>query len=493
MAAGRILLCTEGTYPFAGGGVSTWCDILCRELTEYDFVVYSVTGGPEARLRYELPANVRGLVHVPLWGVSQPADYVLSALGPRPLRARRRRTTPAAIDDAFLPLLQRLLRALAGDPREDDGRLLWELWRFFGEHDWRAAWKSAQAWELFAAGTGAPEEATIEDLTTAFGWLYHFLMPLAVPLADADLVHATIAGIPAIAGIVAKHERGTPFVVTEHGVWVRERYIAVSAGGFSPFAKRFLMDFSRYIARVAYAQADVVAPVTDFNRRWELPHGVPADRIRTINNGVDPALFVPRPKPARTAGRPTVVAAARVFPLKDMETMIRSADVARQEIPDVHYLVYGSLDADPPYTERCRALVAELGLEQTFEFAGHHSRPAELYAEGDVCALSSISEAFPYTVLEAMSCARPVVATDVGGVREALDGFGLVVAPRDHEALGRAVVTLLRDPLLRAQMGRQAREAVLARYRITSAVNGYRELYEGALSAAAALPEPALA
>src|SRR5262249_46362215 len=111
------------------------------------------------------------------------------------------------------------------------------------------------------------------------------------------------------------------------------------------------------------------------------------------------------------------------------------------------------------------------------------------------CALSSISEAFPYTVLEAMSCARPVVATDVGGVREALDGFGLVVAPRDHEALGKAVVTLLRDDLLRAQMGRQAREAVLARFRISDSVDGYRGLYERVLgtSIKAPLPVPATA
>jgi glycosyltransferase involved in cell wall biosynthesis len=137
-------------------------------------------------------------------------------------------------------------------------------------------------------------------------------------------------------------------------------------------------------------------------------------------------------------------------------------------------------------------LIAELELEGTFEFAGHHSKPAELYAEGDVCALSSISEAFPYTVLEAMACARPVIATDVGGVKEALDGFGIVVAPRDHEALGQAAVTLLRDDLLRAQMGRQAREAVLARYRISSCVNGYRGLYERALGRATTetAPEP---
>ncbi len=101
--------------------------------------------------------------------------------------------------------------------------------------------------------------------------------------------------------------------------------------------------------------------------------------------------------------------------------------------------------------------------------------------------LSSISEAFPYTVLEAMACARPVVATDVGGVKEGgWTATASWVAPRDHEALGQAVGALLRDDLTRAQMGRQAREAVLARFRVTSSVAGYRRLYERELERARA-------
>ncbi len=96
---------------------------------------------------------------------------------------------------------------------------------------------------------------------------------------------------------------------------------------------------------------------------------------------------------------------------------------------------------------------------------------------GDISVLSSISEGFPYTVLESMSCARPVVATDVGGVSEALEGFGIVVPPRDFEALGAAAVQLLRDDELRLELGRRAREQVLARYRTSQSVAAYRELY----------------
>jgi glycosyltransferase involved in cell wall biosynthesis len=171
------------------------------------------------------------------------------------------------------------------------------------------------------------------------------------------------------------------------------------------------------------------------------------------------------------------VAAARVFPLKDVETMIRSAAVARRDLPDVVFRVYGSLDADKPYVDRCRALIEELDLGQTFEFGGFHSSPAQVYNIGDISVLSSISEGFPYTVLESMSCARPVAATDVGGVREALEGFGLVVPPRDPESLGEAVTTLLRDHDLRLDLGRRAREQVLSHYRTSHSVGAYRLLY----------------
>jgi glycosyltransferase involved in cell wall biosynthesis len=196
-----------------------------------------------------------------------------------------------------------------------------------------------------------------------------------------------------------------------------------------------------------------------------------------IYNGVDPGVFVPKPKPPSTTGRPTAVAAARVFPLKDIETMIRSAAVARELVPDIQFLLYGSLDADVPYVARCRALAEELRLGDAFQFRGFHSKPSELYTEGDVCVLSSISEAFPYTVLEAMACARPVVGTDVGGVKESLKGFGIVVPPRDPEAFGRAVVSLIADDESRREIGRRAREEVLAKFRVSRSVNAYAEVY----------------
>ncbi|MCU1487781.1 MAG: glycosyl transferase [Actinomycetia bacterium] len=477
-----VLLCTEGTYPFNGGGVSTWCDILCTSLDEVDFRIQAITGNPEVALKYELPANVLGVHKVPLWGTIEPAEHVRADESFAVAYRRRRHTTEALIEAGFVPLLVELVELLgAGPDPERGGRVLHELWRWFRDHDWVETWRSRSSWQAFCtvATTGRDDvEPTVWDLTTCFRWLKHFLTPLDAPIPETSLVHATLAGFPGLAGVVAKRERGTPFIVTDHGVFVRERYIAVSAADFTFFAKRFLLELSALVSRAVYHHADVVAPVADFNRRWEEPYGAHADRIETVHNGVDPTLFQPRPKPLERQGRPTVVAAARVFPLKDIENMIRGAAVARESVPDLHVLVYGANDVDLPYTNRCLDLVDELGLQGTFELAGFHPKPAEIYTEGDISVLSSISEGFPYTVIESMACGRPVVATDVGGTREALEGCGVVVPPRDPEALGAGMAQLLTDHELRQALGLRCREEVLRRFRTDLSVDAYRRIYE---------------
>ena len=487
----RVLLCTEGTYPFAGGGVSTWCDILCRQMPDVDFTLFTVTGNPDVRAEYELPANAEKIIHIPLWGMQEPAEYPLSGLTYANFLRRKRTTTERLVASRFVPHLRVLMRAAADEGVDvgTAGQALTEMWRYFQEYDWNKTWKAQATWDAFVQEVLRPyedgrvealrsERPSMADLTTSLRWTYNFLMPLVAPLPEVDLVHATIASFAALPGVVAKIERGTPFLLTEHGVYVRERYLAVSGTDFPFYAKRYLLQLTALMSRVCYRYADVVAPVANFNKRWELRYGARQDQIQTVYNGIDPQIFVPGPKPAELRDVPVAVAAARVFPLKDIETMIRSADVARRQLPDVRFLVYGSLDADRPYVDRCRALIEKLDLADTFIFGGFHSSPAQVYNAGDISVLSSISEGFPYTVLESMSCARPVAATDVGGVSEALAGYGLVVPPRDGAALGEAAVELLRDSEMRLELGRLAREQVLARYRTTHSVDSYRTLYD---------------
>ena len=497
MTNGRlsVLLLTEGTYPYAGGGVSTWCDLLCRELHDVDFYVIAVTGSPIATPKYKIPSNVQYLRQVPLWGSEEPSEYVRPDTPFADIYLNRVATTPKVIREHFIPVFEKFLREMLSSMSLSalDPVVIHQLYRYFQQYEYKSTLQSSDTWKTFLRVVHRQSELehlteqelpSLFDLTTAMRWLYNFLLPLDAIVPKADLAHATIAGFSNLPAIVAKLEYGTPVIVTDHGIYIRERYIAVSTSKFTPFAKKFMLSLSSYATKLLYSTADQISPVCNYNHRWEKRFGAEATRIKTIYNGIDPAIFVPKEKPEKTRNRPTVVAAARVFPLKDIETMIRSCAVVRKQIPTVHYIVYGPTDVDPPYARRCMDLIGELELQDNFTFAGFHSKPHELYHDGDISILSSVSEGFPYTVLESMACGRPVVATDVGGVREALEGYGIIAKPRDAQGLGEGVIELLQNDELRERLGTMGREQVLLRFRNSQTMNVYLRSYT-ALSEAA--------
>lgn len=475
------MLATEGTYPFHGGGVSTWCEQLCAGIDGVDFSVLAVTGSDPVGAPPPLAANVRRVHQVALWPSGDPSTRAHH--GPFSLvLARQSRTTERRVRDAFVPALTAVLREVfaPGTAAEALVDALVAMGRFLGRHDYRRVMRTAAVWEAFleaAALAGVDPEPRLAEVNLCARWLYHLLMPLGFRLEGVTVFHATVASSCALPGIVARRERGTSFLLTEHGVYLRERYLSVSASGHGAFVRRFLLGVARVIARACYAVADIISPVATCNTRWQLPWGAPEERIRVIHNGVDTSKFRPGPKPEALRGRPVAVAAARIFALKDIETMIRAAAVARRRVPGLLLHVYGSLTADVPYAERCLALIASLDLGDTVLLRGHHAQPEALFREGDISVLSSISEGFPYTVLESMACGVPCVATDVGGVREAIADTGIVVPPRDPEALGEGMAALLIDHERCRRLARLARDRVVAHFTVQKQLQRYAHLY----------------
>jgi len=482
-----VMLILEGTYPFNGGGVSTWAHMLCNKVKNVNYTLYSVNADFEEKSKYQLSDNVKDVIQVPLWSPLEPQELLNYGKKYYKTVNRKEQEDESEIENLFIPIFERLLNNIydSNADIEDIDDTIFDMWQFFQGHDYKKTMKSHVVWKCFCKTISAiiakdnHYDATLYDFTVGMRWIYRFLIPISIDVPKMDVSHLTLSGFPVIPALVLKYKYGTPIIATEHGVFIRERLIAINSSEYSFFLKNLLIKFSECITKLVYYKADLILSVNKFNISWEKKYGANPNKIDIIYNGIDSDLFIPAPKPAHLEGVPTVVAAARIFELKDVITMIKSCEVAKRDIPNVRYLVYGDNNAVPEYTKECMNLIQKLGLEENFFLAGYHDKPHQLFCEGDISILTSISEGFPYTVLESMSCGIPVVATDVGGVTEALDDkCGFICKPKDHESLGKSVVTLLKDEALRKQMGANARKKVIDNFTIDKFIKEYEVAYE---------------
>lgn len=462
-----ILLVTEGTYPFVMGGVSTWCDQLVTNLAEHDWVVLPIVSAEcPARPLFEAPPWCRVATPIRPW-----------APGSFPSGRRGAPVRPSLAAD-----LVRNLLGWAGDLDALTDDLVW-----CREHPDAVgpSFRSLEGWDAFCAAleetcAGQPPEAgpapsldlhTSVELYQALAWIAH---TASVPTPPADLVHVTAAGWAAVPAVVDHARVGTPMLLTEHGVYVREAYLAtLRPGRRQVTASRFMSTrIARGLARLAYRHAEVVAPVTSAHAAWERALGAPAGLICPVPNGMATGTEAP-PHPGGTS----VVSIGRIDPLKDIETLLHVADEVRRRVPDAQFRHYGPVPAGrESYARRCRQLHRSLGLGESFRFMGPTRDPRGALRDAAVAVFTSISEGFPMAMLEAMAEARPVVATAVGGVAEALRGCGLVAAPGDTHGLASAVAFLLANPDEAAALGARGHRRVRERFSLESFCSSYRRL-----------------
>ncbi|MGW7055791.1 GT4 family glycosyltransferase PelF [Streptomyces sp. NPDC054887] len=466
----HVSMLTEGTYPHVQGGVSTWCDQLVRGMPDVDFHLVSLTGSGREPVTWELPPNVRRHTAVPLWG----AETRAGGRTPRPLIGRERHR--------FLGAYERFLLAVL-DPEAgcDFGHELYVLAALARHGRLTRALRSEAAlrtltrvWTMRHLAT-ARAGPTLHDALTASDLLEHLLRPLATRIPAGSVAHAVSSGLATLPALTAKHFDGAPFLLTEHGIYLRERYLGQRTAGERWPVKALLLGFYRELNSLGYREADLITPCNQYNRRWEERGGAPADRIRTVYNGVDPHLF---PYAGPEPDVPTLTWAGRVDPIKDLETLVRAYALARARLPRLRLRLFGGVpEGGEAYRARLDELAAELGVTDGITFEGRVSDVARAYGAGHIVMLSSISEGFPFSILEAMSCGRTTVSTDVGGVREAVGDTGIVVPPREPAAMARAVLDLMADDARRTGLGRLARQRVVDLFTLRRSVEGFRRIY----------------
>jgi glycosyltransferase involved in cell wall biosynthesis len=477
----RIALVSEGAYPIVTGGVSTWCDQLVRGMPEHEWTVVGVTATGTERPVWAMPSSVSSVILQGLWGA-----------GPPPARRPWRGPDPRVAAELALERLWTAALAPDDDHAVDEAeaalRRLVELSTTTRLGSLLAAAGSTaallRAWRLQCPDL---PQMTVAQAVTASRLVDRTLAVVDTPLPPVDLVHAAGNGTAALIGLAAHWRHGTPMVLSEHGVYLRERYLALAKEGFSWVERRAVTALMRRLCEVAYRVAARILPVSDFNRRWILRLGADPSRVVTIHNGVQPELY---PPVGDEPGTPTLSFVGRIDPLKDLHTLVRAFALVRTELPSARLRLFGPVpEGNEAYRDSVTHLVTELGLGDavTFEGPSAGSRPA--IEAGTVVVLSSISEGMPFTVIEAMMCGRATVSTDVGGVIECLDPeqrAGLVVPARDPRAFADACLELLTRDARRRDMAEAARRHALAEGTLERTLAAYREQY----LSAARRPDP---
>ncbi|MFJ9911410.1 DUF3492 domain-containing protein [Actinacidiphila glaucinigra] len=493
----RIALLAEGGYPYARGEGGAWVDRLVRGLTGHEFAVYALgrSERAEAAGMVALPPQVRDVRALPLWGPPPGPGAV-------PGKARRRRAQA-------LEQYRDLVGVLAGDAGANGvadrfASALYGLAELAREDGGvPALLRSEHAVRVLEEVCRAPgarplvAEAGVGDLLLAADQVERALRPLSAPwydefgdaLATADLCHAVTGGTALLPALLAKRFFGTPLLVTEYGVRLRETLLLQRAAGLSAPVRALLAAFHRHLAGEAYRRAALVTPGNAHARRWQEHCGADRERVRTVYPGYQGPL--PEPAAEAEGGDPTLVWVGRADRGKDLIGLLHAFGEVRKEEPGARLRVVRAGEGDPAYLEQCRSLAAQLFPDEaadavtagenpvTFEELGSPGAQAlpDAYAAGDVVVLSSVVEGFPVTLVEAMLCGRATVSTEAGAVREVIGGTGLVVPPRNPKALAEACVALLRDPERRQRLGAAARERALELFTVERNLAAFREIY----------------
>jgi glycosyltransferase involved in cell wall biosynthesis len=253
-----------------------------------------------------------------------------------------------------------------------------------------------------------------------------------------------------------------------------------------PFSRMLLQKGAFRLSHVIHANSEKV-------KDHLLKIGVSENKIVRIYNGLDLMRVTPGRGFRRedfleslglapdTRSLVTIVANMRLR-VKDHQMFLRAAQLVRQAVPEAKFILAG----EGELVQSLRSFASELGLQDHALFIGRCDSVAELLAVSDIAVLSSKSEGFSNSILEYMGAGLPVVATDVGGVREAvMEGeSGYIVSPGDYESLADRIIALLRRPEEARAMGVRGRKIVEHKFSDHVQLENTRELYDKLLERA---------
>ena len=448
------------------GGVSSWADSFIRSFPQHEFVLWTI--GAENRNRgnfkYELPDNVVDVKEIFL-------DDALE------LRATASRRTYFSEDE----LLESSKLISCEDP------------------DWEVLFKCYNVERKNPVEFLMNEQFLIimkamcreKYPYAAFSDLFHTLRSMFLPLLylmgqdppNADIYHSTAAGYSGILGVIGKWKNQRPFILSEHGIYTREREEEIlRAKWVLPYFKDMWIDLFYMLSRCAYKHANLVTSLFERAKNVQIELGCPPEKCLVINNGVRPEKF--EKIPAKEDNEYIDIGAiVRIAPIKDIKTMIYSFAELKQRVANVRLHILGDTD-DENYYDECIQLVQQLNVKDII-FVGNTD--VSIYMRKlDFVILTSVSEGQPLSIIESMFADRPCVATDVGCCRDLIEGSendnlgmaGICVPPMHRMALTEAMEKLCKNSSLRRKMGMVGHKRATCYFTHSEMIKKYQDLYE---------------
>jgi glycosyltransferase involved in cell wall biosynthesis len=464
----KICIIAEGSYPYVTGGVSSWIQSIVEQMPEHQFIIYAIA--PEkkqqGKFKYKLPNNV----------IEVREAFLDSYLDDDGKWGRSFKLSEEEKQNVKL-----LLGA--------DGEIDWSSFiQMLRRPQFRNVSDFLMSRDFFDILRELCEENyPLVPFTEMFWTVRSMILPLFIIIRDdipqADLYHSVSTGYAGIIGGVAKEVFRKPFLLTEHGIYSREREEEIiKADWVKGYFKDLWIQYFYRLSASAYSQSDWVTTLFGRNKEIEMELGCAGPKIEIIPNGVTVSDYqgLPADKPDDAF---YIGAVVRVVPIKDIKTMLQSFAIIKQELPNAELYIMGPYEENEGYYNECLQLVDALELKDVL-FTG--SVPIKEYiGKMDVLLLSSISEGQPLAILEGMAAGKPFVTTDVGSCRELLEGLddgigpsGIVVPVMHYEQMAHAAITLCNDKNLRLEMGRNAYKRVKRYYRQEDMIQKYRELYD---------------
>ncbi len=234
-------------------------------------------------------------------------------------------------------------------------------------------------------------------------------------------------------------------------------------------------------SRWKHRQVDSFIAASEAIRRMLLADGVPADRTVTVHEGIDVEHVLAAP-PVNVHEAfwlphhaPVVGNVAALVPHKGQRHLIEAAHLVVQEVPDARFVILGEGELREPLERQIR----DYHLEKHVLLPGFRTDVLGCMKGFDIFAMSSVTEGLGTSLLDAMACSRAIVATRAGGIPEIVEDehTGVLVEPRDHGAMAREIVRLLKNDELRRRMGAAGLARVTERFTVERMVAGTAAVY----------------